>query len=225
VEPVIEFFHHLVDPKAFVTYISSHGSIIGLAIILLVVFVENGIFFGFFLPGDTLLLTTGIFCSTDKLHIPLSHLLIAIPLAAIIGSIAGYAFGKKMGENLYKRKDSLLFKKKYLFTAEAFFKKYGGLALIMGRFLPIIRTFAPIFAGAVNLDYKKFLTYNITGAILWVFSMVLLGYFLGNIPGVSENLEYVILGIIVITWIPVVRTYYKERKNMKNTPKADNITN
>ena len=214
-ESVIQFFYHLVDPKAFVTSISSHGSIIGLAIILLVVFTENGIFFGFFLPGDTLLLTTGIFCSTDKLHIPLPNLLITIPLAAIIGSIAGYAFGKKMGENLFKRQDTLLFKKKYIFTAEAFFKKYGGLALIMGRFLPIVRTFAPIFAGAVKLDYKKFMTFNITGAILWVFSMVLLGYFLGNIPGVSENLEYVIIGIIVITWIPVVRTYYKERRSMK----------
>jgi membrane-associated protein len=216
VDSVIQFFHHLVDPKAFVTYISSYGSVIGLAIILLVVFIENGIFFGFFLPGDTLLLTTGIFCSTDKLHIPLSELLITIPLAAIIGSIAGYAFGKTMGEKLYSRKDSLLFKKKYIYTAEAFFNKYGGLALIMGRFLPIIRTFAPIFAGLVKLDYKKFLIYNVTGAILWVFSMVLLGYFLGNVPGVSENLEYVILGIIVITWIPVVRTYIKERKNMKN---------
>jgi membrane-associated protein len=86
----------------------------------------------------------------------------------------------------------------------------------MGRFLPIIRTFAPIFAGLVKLDYKKFLLFNISGAILWVFSMVLLGYFLGNIPGVSENLEYVILGIIVITWIPVVRTYLKEKKNIKN---------
>jgi membrane-associated protein len=216
VESVIQFFHHLIDPKAFVTYISSYGSLIGLAIILLVVFIENGIFFGFFLPGDTLLLTTGIFCSTDKLHIPLSELLITIPLAAIIGSIAGYAFGKTMGERLYKRQDSLLFKKKYIFTAQAFFTKYGGLALIMGRFLPIIRTFAPIFAGLVKLDYKKFLLFNISGAILWVFSMVLLGYFLGNIPGVSENLEYVILGIIVITWIPVVRTYLKEKKNIKN---------
>jgi membrane-associated protein len=220
VDSVIQFFHHLVDPKAFVTYISSYGSVIGLAIILLVVFIENGVFFGFFLPGDTLLLTTGIFCSTDKLHISLSELLITIPLAAIIGSIAGYAFGKTMGEKLYSRKDSLLFKKKYIYTAEAFFKKYGGLALIMGRFLPIIRTFAPIFAGLVKLDYKKFLIYNVTGAILWVFSMVLLGYFLGNVPGVSENLEYVILGIIVITWIPVIRTYIKERKNMKNANQA-----
>jgi membrane-associated protein len=217
VESVINFFHHLIDPKAFVTYISSYGSIIGLAIILLVVFVENGIFFGFFLPGDTLLLTTGIFCSTDKLHTPLSWLLISIPLAAIIGSITGYAFGKKMGERLYQRPDSLLFKKKYILTAQAFFTKYGGMALIMGRFLPIIRTFAPIFAGIVKLDYKKFLTFNITGAVLWVFSMVLLGYFLGNVPGVSEHLEYVILGIVIITWIPVVRTYLKERKNLKNS--------
>jgi membrane-associated protein len=223
VEPVIQFFHHLVDPKAFVTYISSHGSLIGLCIILLVVFIENGIFFGFFLPGDTLLLTTGIFCSTDKLHIPLSHLLITIPLAAIAGSIAGFAFGKKMGESLFERKDTMLFKKKYIYTAEAFFKKYGGLALIMGRFLPIVRTFAPIFAGAVKLDYKKFLTFNITGAILWVFSMVLLGYFLGNVPGVNENLEYVILGIIIVTWIPVVRTYIKERKSLKKIPKEENI--
>jgi membrane-associated protein len=208
-DSAIAFFQHLIDPAKLITY----G---GLTLILLVVFIENGLFFGFFLPGDTLLLTAGIFCATDILKVSIITLLITIPLAAILGNIAGYAFGKKMGDNLFRKKDTFLFKKKYVFAAEAFFIKYGGMALIMGRFLPIIRTFAPIFAGIVRLDYKKFISYNVTGGILWAFTMLLLGYFLAKIrPDIKDYLEYVILGIIIITWIPVVRTYLKEKKKIE----------
>jgi membrane-associated protein len=208
-DSVIELFQHLIDPSKLITY----G---GLTLILLVVFIENGLFFGFFLPGDTLLLTAGIFCATKVLDTSIFILLTTIPLAAILGNLVGYAFGKKMGETLYKKKDTLLFKKKYIFAAEAFFNKYGGMALIMGRFLPIIRTFAPIFAGIVNLNYKKFLSYNIIGGVLWVYTMVLAGYTLGIIrPDIKDYLEYVIIGIIIITWIPVVRTYLKERKKVE----------
>jgi membrane-associated protein len=210
-DQVISLFQHIIDPSKLITY----G---GLTLILLVVFIENGLFFGFFLPGDTLLLTAGIFCATKILDTSIFILLTTIPLAAIAGNLVGYAFGKKMGDNLFRRKDSLLFKKKYVFAAEAFFIKYGGMALIMGRFLPIIRTFAPIFAGIVKLEYKKFLSYNIIGGILWVYTMVLLGYTLGRIrPDIKDYLEYVILGIIIITWIPVIRTYLKERSKVGKT--------
>jgi membrane-associated protein len=212
-DSIIEFFkqfQQLIDPKELITA----G---GLILILIVVFVENGLFFGFFLPGDTLLITAGLFCATDKLKVSIYILLIFICLSAILGSLFGYFFGKRMGESLYAKKDTLLFKKKYIVAAEVFFAKYGGMALIMGRFLPILRTFAPIFAGVVKFDFKKFLTFNITGGILWVVSMLLGGYFLGKVfPNVGKNLEYIIIAIIIITWIPVVRTYLKEKKNTVN---------
>ncbi|WP_028982179.1 DedA family protein [Sporocytophaga myxococcoides] len=208
-DSIVHLFQQLIDPEKLILF----G---GVTLILLVVFIENGLFFGFFLPGDTLLFTTGIFCATGILNTSILLLLGTISLAAVLGNLAGYAFGKKMGEALLSRKDTLLFKKKYVMAAEAFFIKYGGLALVMGRFLPIIRTFAPIFAGVVKFDFKKFLTYNIIGGILWVFSMLLLGYFLGIMfPQIKEHLELFIGGIVVITWIPVIKTYLTERRKVK----------
>lgn len=208
-DSIVHLFQQLIDPEKLILF----G---GVTLILLVVFIENGLFFGFFLPGDTLLFTTGIFCATGILNTSILLLLGTISLSAVLGNLAGYAFGKKMGEALLSRKDTLLFKKKYVMAAEAFFIKYGGLALVMGRFLPIIRTFAPIFAGVVKFDFKKFLTYNIIGGILWVFSMLLLGYFLGIMfPQIKEHLELFIGGIVVITWIPVIKTYLTERRKVK----------
>ncbi|MBO9700708.1 MAG: VTT domain-containing protein [Sporocytophaga sp.] len=208
-DSIVHLFQQLIDPEKLILF----G---GVTLILLVVFIENGLFFGFFLPGDTLLFTTGIFCATGILNTSILLLLGTISLSAVLGNLAGYAFGKKMGEALLSRKDTLLFKKKYVMAAEAFFIKYGGLALVMGRFLPIIRTFAPIFAGVVKFDFKKFLTYNIIGGILWVFSMLLLGYFLGRMfPQIKEHLELFIGGIVVITWIPVIKTYLTERRKVK----------
>lgn len=208
-DSIVHLFQQLIDPEKLILF----G---GVTLILLVVFIENGLFFGFFLPGDTLLFTTGIFCATGILNTSILLLLGTISFSAVLGNLAGYAFGKKMGEALLSRKDTLLFKKKYVMAAEAFFIKYGGLALVMGRFLPIIRTFAPIFAGVVKFDFKKFLTYNIIGGILWVFSMLLLGYFLGIMfPQIKEHLELFIGGIVVITWIPVIKTYLTERRKVK----------
>ena len=208
-ESIWEFFSQLIDPEKLILY----G---GLSLILIVVYIENGLFFGFFLPGDTLLFTTGIFCATGILDTSIFLLLFSITIAAILGNLTGYFFGKKMGEALFNRKDSLLFKRKYIFAAEAFFIKYGGMALVMGRFLPIIRTFAPIFAGVVKLDFRKFFIYNVLGGILWVFSLLLSGYYLGKLfPGIKEHLELFILGIVVITWIPVIRTYLVEKRKLK----------
>ena len=208
-EKFTQLFSHLIHPEELIT-------LGGVTLILIVVFIENGLFFGFFLPGDTLLLTAGIFCATDLLDIPVGLLILYVCISATLGSIVGYGFGKRMGSSLFLKKDTLLFKRKYVFAAEAFFKKYGGLALVMGKFLPIIRTFAPIFAGIVKLEYRKFITYNTAGTILWVVLMTLLGYFLGNtIPNAKKYLEYFIIGIIVVTWIPVIITYIRERNKKK----------
>lgn len=209
-ESISELYHVLTNPEQII----QTG---GLLLILLIIFAENGLFFGFFLPGDTLLFTTGLLCSTGHFNISIYILLVTISGAAFSGSIVGYYFGKKTGDALFHRNDSLVYKKKYLLAAEAFFTRHGGLALIMGRFLPIIRTFAPIFAGIAHYDYAKFLYYNILGGSLWVFSMLLAGFFLGIfIPQSKDYLEYLILGIVVITWIPVIVTYFKERKRLAN---------
>lgn len=212
-----EFIKNMLDPEKLILY----G---GVSLILFVIFAENGIFFCFFFPGDTLLFTTGILCSTGFLDTPIWFLSTCIWLASILGNMTGYVFGNKVGDALLKRKDSLLFRKKYIHAAEIFFKKYGGMALIMGRFLPIIRTFAPIFAGMVKFDLKKFMMYNVAGGFLWVFSLVLAGYFIAEMfPGIKNYLEYFIFGIVIITWIPVIRTYLKERSktSIKQSEKTD----
>lgn len=181
---IYSVFEQLIDPQKLIEF----G---GLALILLVIFSENGIFFCFFFPGDTLLFTTGIFCSNNVEIFPFNVFLVSllIWLAAILGNIVGYLFGKNVGGTLYKKKDTLLFKKKYVYAAEAFFNRYGGMALIMGRFLPIIRTFAPIFAGIVKFDFKKFLIYNIVGGFFWVFSLILAGYYLAQMfPKIGDHL-------------------------------------
>jgi membrane-associated protein len=206
---LINFFHHFIDPEKLI----QTG---GLILILIVIFTENGIFFGFFLPGDTLLFTAGLLCATGKFEISILILLISIWVAAVLGNLFGYYFGRKVGERFLNRKETLLFKKKYIYAAEIFFNKYGGMALIMGRFLPIIRTFAPIFAGMIKFDFNKFLLFNILGGMFWVFSLLLGGYYLAMIfPQVKDKLEYVIGGIVIITWVPVIITYLKEKLKQK----------
>jgi membrane-associated protein len=137
----------------------------GFALVLVIIFLENGVFFGFFLPGDSLLFTAGLVCTTI-LKITLTKLIIGIALAAIAGYYFGYWFGWKTGDNIYKRKENIFFKKKYIETAQEFYKKYGGIALILGRFLPIVRTFAPILAGIVRVNHFIFFIYTIIGAFL-----------------------------------------------------------
>lgn len=185
----------------------------GLFMLLVLIFLENGVFFGFFLPGDSLLFTAGLLCYLGVLDITLTHLILYIGFAAIAGYYAGYWFGFKTGEALYKRKDTLFFKKKYITTAETFYKKFGGLALIMGRFLPIIRTFAPILAGVVKVKPPIFFLFNVAGAFLWPIIIVSSGYYVGSIfPQALNYLDWVIVGFILVTSIPIYTTFRKEKK-------------
>ena len=210
-EELRNLFTQLTNPEALI-----HTG--GLILVLAVIFAENGLFFGFFLPGDTLLFTAGLLTSTNKFQVNIFVLLISIFIAAVLGSLFGYFFGIKTGEGLRTRKENIFFRQRYIDAAEAFFNKYGGKALVLGRFLPIIRTFAPIFAGIVKLNFKEYFIYNVIGAFLWVFFMTLFGYFVGAIwADAKDYLEYIILGIIVITWIPVITTYLKEQRS-KNKP-------
>ena len=184
----------------------------GLYVLLFVIFAETGLFFGFFLPGDYLLFLAGMFVATGKLDTNIYVLLIGLIMAAILGNFTGYWFGRKTGPVLYHRNDSFLFKKRYLLAAEAYYKKQGAFALIMGRFIPIVRTFAPIIAGIVQLDFKKFALYNISGAILWITSLTLLGFFLGRRfeKEVNDYLLYIIVGFIVITAFPLIVAFLKK---------------
>ncbi len=211
---LIELYHNCTDPEVIIKG--------GLIVILLIIFAENGLFFGFFLPGDTLLFTTGLLASTGKFDVRIEILLSTISVAAYLGSFVGYYFGLKTGSTLFMKSDSLFFKKKYMFAAEAFFVRYGAVALIMARFLPIIRTFAPIFAGIIRYPFGKFVLYNLIGGTLWVVTLVYGGYLLGRIfPSSKDYLEQIIIGIVIITWIPVVVTYIKERKRAKENPVND----
>ena len=187
---------------------------IGYIGVLLIIFVETGLFVGFFLPGDSLMFISGMICSTkpELLNVNIFVLIISLISAAVLGNIAGYWFGKRVGPGLFKRDDSLIFKKRYVEITNSFYKRHGGKTLILGRFLPIIRTFAPILAGVIQIPFGKFMLYNIIGASAWVTSLALAGFYLGQFEFVRNNIGYIVIGLIIVTMIPVVRTYLRERK-------------
>lgn len=185
----------------------------GLTVLIIIVFAETGLLVGFFLPGDSLLITAGLLAAQEFLDIRILN--VSLIVAAIAGDQVGYLFGKKTGPKLFNREKSLLFNKDHLIKAKDFYEKYGGRAIIYARFVPFARTFAPIVAGIGNMNYRKFISFNIFGGIFWVLSMTLLGYFFGNIPFVKKNFEYVIVGVIILSLLPVIFGYLKHRKESK----------
>ncbi|SKB67496.1 DedA family protein [Daejeonella lutea] len=205
-QEIWDSLQHLVDPVKLLR----EG---GFYLLLFVVFAETGLFFGFFLPGDYLLFLAGMFVATNKLDVSIYVLIGGLIAAAVAGNFVGYWFGKKTGPVLYERDDSIFFKKRFLRAAENYYKKQGAFALIMGRFIPIVRTFAPIIAGIVRLDYRRFAFYNISGAFLWITSLTLLGFFLGRRfeKEIDDYLLYIIVGFILITTIPLIVTYLKRK--------------
>jgi membrane-associated protein len=208
-EGLIEFLKQLVNPESIIRY----G---GIYLLLFVVFAETGLFVGFFLPGDSLLFTAGLLCSTHFLNIHPTLLIALIIVAAVTGNMVGYIFGKKVGPLLFKRKSGLLFRQEHLVMANEFYIKHGKKTIILSRFFPIVRTFAPIIAGIVKLEYHKFVTYSIVGAILWVNTLVLAGYFLGEyIPQTKDYLGYIVIFLIVITTIPFAINSIKKRMRKK----------
>ena len=208
---VFDFLKQLVDPESIIHY----G---GIWLLLFVVFAETGLFVGFFLPGDSLLFTAGLLCSTGFISIHPFLLVVLIITSAVAGNMVGYYFGKRVGLLLFKRKSGFFFRQEHLVTAHEFYIKHGKNTIILSRFLPIVRTFAPIVAGIVKLDYHKFFIYSLAGAIAWVCTLVLAGYFLGKyVPGTKDYLEYIVIFLIVITSIPFVLNYFKKRKERQLT--------
>jgi membrane-associated protein len=174
-----------------------------------IVFAESGLFFGFFLPGDSLLLTAGLLASQGKLD--LAILVIALPIAAILGDSVGYWFGKKTGPRIFRREDSLLFRRKNLLAAQAFYERHGGKTIVLARFMPFIRTFAPIVAGAVEMRYSRFLFFNVIGGLLWGIGVTAAGYYLGqSIPNIDRYFLAVVAAVIVLSALPAMIHLAKE---------------
>lgn len=204
-EGVIEFLKELVNPESIIRY----G---GIYLLLFVVFAETGLFIGFFLPGDSLLFTAGLLCSTGILALHPALLIFLIMVAAVFGNMVGYIFGKRVGPLLFKRKSGLLFRQEHLAMANEFYKRHGKKTIILSRFLPIVRTFAPIIAGIVKLEYHKFVIYSIIGAVFWVNILVLAGYFLGQyVPQTKDYLGYIVIFLIVITTLPFAINWIKKK--------------
>jgi membrane-associated protein len=229
---MLEIFKHFGE-KEFVSllvdWIIQHG---GIYLLMFIIFAETGLFAGFFLPGDSLLFVAGIYATQFGESFFGAHYLIVmfvISIAAVIGNIVGYWFGKQGGPLLYTRKDSFFFKKKYLKTAQKFFNENGSTAIILGRFVPIVRTFAPIVAGIVQVDYKKFGKDSIIGAFAWVFSMMLAGKFLQTLIwdkfqiDLKHHIEKIALGIIIVTTAPVIYKFIKETRKAKHEEEQEAI--
>jgi membrane-associated protein len=185
----------------------------GVSLLLLIIFAETGVFFGFFLPGDSLLFVAGLLSDSEYLDINVSLLITLLVIAAVSGSTVGYLTGKWAGNYLVNKKDSFFFKKKYLDITQAFYQKHGMMAFILGRFLPVVRTFVTILAGMVKIDFPKFVLFNFLGASIWILTMVLSGHFLGRLfPEIMTYLEIIVIAMILLSAIPVVITWFKNRK-------------
>lgn len=175
-----------------------------------IVFAESGLFFGVFLPGDSLLFTAGFLASQGYFNFTI--LVVGCFLAAVFGDNIGYAFGKKVGSRLFSREDSFWFHKRHLSTAEKFYEKHGGKTIILARFVPIVRTFAPIVAGIGNMNYERFLLFNAVGGFLWAVGITTAGFFLGKvIPGIDKYLLPILLVIILISLLPTIVHFVKDR--------------
>jgi membrane-associated protein len=203
-----DLFHKLTDVETLVR-------VGGLTAMTAIIFAETGLMIGFFLPGDSLLVTAGVFAATGQLNIwALNALLI---VAAIAGDTVGYWFGRRVGPALFKRPKSLLFNPDHLRRAHDFYEKHGGKTIIIARFMPVIRTFAPIVAGMGEMEYRRFLSFNVFGGLFWVISMTGIGYFLGKIPGVREHIEIVIIIVVFLSILPGIIAFARERYKKKKS--------
>ena len=206
-ESILHFLRSLYDPEGLKELIRSGGA----PLVCTIVFIETGFFVGFFLPGDSLLVTAGIFAAASV--VPLRWLLLPVMACAIAGDQIGYWIGRKAGPALYKREDSLFFRRSHLQKAHEFYEKYGGRAVIFARFVPIVRTFCPPVAGAAHMPYSRYLMFDIFGGVLWVGAMILGGYFLGrSVPNIGQQIHYVIGAVVVLSVLPAVISILRARR-------------
>jgi membrane-associated protein len=205
-ESILHFLRALYDPEGLKELVRSGGA----PLIGFIVFIETGFFVGFFLPGDSLLITAGIFAAADV--IPLRWLLAPVMACAISGDQIGYWIGRTAGPTLYRREDSLFFRRSHLQRAHDFYEKYGGRAVILARFVPIVRTFCPPVAGAARMPYSRYFLFDIFGGVFWVGTMILGGFFLGrSVPNIGQKIHYVILVVVVLSILPAVISILRSR--------------
>src|SRR5881394_3569603 len=203
-QPITELFHRLSNPSALVQW----AGFFGLAAI---VFSETGLLVGVFLPGDSLLVTAGLFGARGLLNV--YALAPALTVAAICGNSVGYFIGRSTGPRIFRREGSLFFNKKHAIRAHEFYEKYGRKTIVLAQFMPVIRTFAPVVAGVGGMRFRHFITFNIIGAIIWIWSMLGIGYFLGNnIPGIDQHIEIVVVIVVFISILPGLISAYRGRR-------------
>lgn len=205
----IEFLDWL-DPEKLIQTVGLFG-------VFAVIFAESGLLIGFFLPGDSLLFTAGFFASgpesiPESLHLPFIPLLVGCLLAAVIGDQVGYLFGRKAGPALFNRPDSRFFKQQYVDRAHGYFERYGPKTIVLARFIPIVRTFAPVVAGVGRMQYKTFFRFNVVGGVLWALGVTTLGFYLGQIDFVARNLEVTIIVIVLISITPMIIEIWRGRR-------------
>jgi membrane-associated protein len=205
---MFDFLKQLTDPNSIIQY----G---GFGLLLFVIFAETGLLVGFFLPGDNLILLAGILCRAKPELMQVNYVTLAglMILAAFVGNSFGYWFGAKAGEKLYSKKDSLFFKQKHIELTKQYYQKYGGnTTLIIARFLPIVRTFAPVIAGVIKVDFLRFSLFNILGALAWIISLSGIGYFLVDMfPNITNNMGYIFIALIILTALPIIRVFLKKK--------------
>lgn len=185
---------------------------IGYAGLFAIVFAETGLFLGFFLPGDSLLFVAGFLAAGSFFSLPV--LLLVLFGAAVTGNLLGYEFGKRIGPKLFAREDSLIFKKRHAMRAQGFYEKYGAKTIVLARFMPVVRTFAPIVAGIGKMRYSVFFLYNLVGAFFWTLGLVLLGYSLGSVIDVDRYLLPIVLVIVILSFLPGILGYWRERHHL-----------
>ncbi|HXB24981.1 MAG TPA: VTT domain-containing protein [Gemmatimonadaceae bacterium] len=200
---ISDLFHRLRDLPALVAWAGYAG-------MAAIVFTETGLFVGFFLPGDSLLVTAGLL-SSQGLPLNVFELGLLLTCAAILGDNTNYWVGRLTGASIFTREDSLLFKKKHVERAHEFYVKHGPKTVVLARFMPIIRTFAPLVAGVGKMDYRTFLTFSVLGGTAWIWSMLMLGYFLGaKVPGVAKHIELVIIAVIFLSILPGIISWWRQ---------------
>ncbi|MGI9140281.1 MAG: DedA family protein [Gemmatimonadaceae bacterium] len=212
---ISDLYHLLSDLPSLIKW----GGYVGLTIII---FTETGLLVGFFLPGDSLLVTAGLLASQGFLNVYIMGALLTV--AAIVGDSVGYSIGRAAGPRLFRREDSFFFNKKHLYRAHDFYLRHGGKTIVIARFVPILRTFAPVVAGAANMPYRRFIFFNIAGGVFWIWSMLMVGYVLGRyIPGIENHIEIVIFIVIGLSLVPILIEYLKSRGRAKESERVTGI--
>ena len=213
-QSLVDLFHQLTNVRELVRV----GGYVGLTAII---FAETGLLVGFFLPGDSLLVTAGLLSAQPQFGLNVWALGALLTVAAILGNSLGWVIGRATGPRLFTRDDSLLFKKKHLYRAQEFYAKHGGKTLVLARFMPIVRTFVPVVAGLANMPFGIYTAYNVLGAVAWIWSMLLIGPFLGRvIPGIDKHIEPMILVVIALSLLPAVISWWRERSKAKAAASA-----